>query len=254
MSMSRRQEVREKQRRQQRTNRILAILGISVVALLVVGAMVLATLGRAAGKIIPPVAITRPQVSFNTVGSPNAPVKIIEYADFQCPYCKHFYTDTESQIIDAYIKSGKASLEYQPVVLVGSESSRAAEAAYCAGDQEKFWDMHDIIYTNQGAENSGALRDEVLTALAENIKLDMTKFNDCFSSGKYKSKVDQGMQIAIQNIHTASNFNDVVSTEKYPADGLSTPTFMVNGTMVAGAQPFANFQQKIEAALAAAGK
>lgn len=254
MSMSRRQEVREKQRRQERTNRFLAIGGISIVAVLIVGAMVLQTLPRAIGTILTPVAITRPQISANTMGNPNAPVKIIEYADFQCPYCRDFYKNTEAQIIDAYVKTGKVYVEYVPVVIVGTESSRAAEAAYCAGDQEKFWDMHDILYTNQGAENSGALRDDRLRAFADTIKLDMTKFNDCFDGGKYKSKVDQGMQLAIQTIHTAANFNDVVTADKYPPQGLSTPTFMVNNTMVAGAQPFANFQQKIEAALAAAGK
>lgn len=235
--MSKRQEVRDKQRRQERLNRILAITVISLLAVIVVGLMVSQSLPRALGTVITPDAITRPQANFNTTGDPNAPVKIVEYADFQCPFCKNFYKDTEKQIIDAYVSTGKVFIEYHSFGgFIGAESARAAEAAYCAGDQGKFWDMHDILYTNQGAENSGALKDDRLKQLAESIKLDMTKFNDCFNSGKQKSRVTQ----------------DGIDAQK--AGVSSTPSFIVNGELIQGAQPFATFQQKIEAALAAAGK
>jgi protein-disulfide isomerase len=91
--------------------------------------------------------------------------------------------------------------------------------------------MHDILYTNQGAENSGALSDTRIKDLAEHIKLDMTKFNACFG-GAYRSKVLQDGQDA-----KAAGVN-------------STPSFVVNGKLVTGAQPFSVFQQEIEAALA----
>src|SRR6185369_13386356 len=123
-----------------------------------------------------------------------------------------------------------------------------------AGDQGKFWEMHDILYANQGAENSGALNDNRIKDLADYIKLDMTKFNECFNNGKYKDKVAQGNQEAIKNIHAAPNFAEIVSKTGYTSEGLSTPTFLINGAMLPGAGSFADFQKFIEAALAAAGK
>jgi protein-disulfide isomerase len=248
--MSKRQEIRDKQRRKEMTNRILTIIGISVAAVLLVGIIIWPLLPQALGEIKPLAAHPHPQAKLNGMGDPNAPVKMIEYADFQCPFCGNFFTSTESQIIETYVKTGKVYLEYQPVVVVGPESVRAGEAAWCAGDQDKFWDMHDMLFGNQIAENAGWFRDARLSKFAEMIGLDMAKFNDCFGGGKYKSKVNLAIQDAIKNIHTASNFNDVMTKENYPADGLSTPTFMINNTMVAGAQPFASFQAVIDAALA----
>lgn len=235
--VSKRQQIRDKHRRQERTTRILAITGVSVIAILVVGFMVLASLPRAIGEIIKPVAITRPQVKLNTMGNPEAPVKIIEYADFQCPYCKHFYTDTEAKLIDTYVKTGKVYYEYHSFGnFLGAESGRAAEAAYCAADQGKFWEMHDLLYTNQGAENSGALRDDKLKAFGEYLKLDTAKFNECLANGKHKTQVAEDGA----NAQTAG-----VS---------STPSFLINGELVKGAEPFATFQQKIDAILAKTGK
>jgi len=235
--MSKRQEIRDKQRRNERTQRIVLIGAVSLLALVIVGIMVWATLPRSVGEVLNASPMARPQVNFNAMGNPNAPVKIVEYADFQCPYCKNFYTDTEEQIIEAYIKTGKVYFEYFSFAnFIGEESARAAEAAYCAGDQGKFWEMHDIIYTNQGAERSGALRDDRLRAFAERIELDTNTFSACFNNGKYKSKVTQ----------------DGVNAQQ--AGVASTPSFLVNGTLIKGAQPFSVFQQTIDAALAAAGQ
>ncbi len=234
---SKRQEIREKHRRNEKAQRIIWISVITIFALLVVFIMVSSSLPRAVGEVLDAPPMTRPQVNFNAMGDPNAPVKITEYADFQCPFCRDFYTDTEEQIIEAYIKTGKVYFEYFSFgSFIGTESARAAEAAYCAGDQGKFWEMHDIVYTNQGAERSGALRDERLKAFAERIKLDTTKFNECFNGGKYKARVSQ----------------DGVAAQQ--AGITSTPSFLVNGTLIKGAQPFAAFQQAVDAALAAAGK
>jgi protein-disulfide isomerase len=252
--MSKRQEIREKHRRNERTQRFVWIGLIVLAALLIAGIMVYATLPRAVGKILEPTLIAHPQANFNAMGDPNAPVKLIEYADFQCPFCLRFSKDTEAQIVETYVATGKVYFEYDAVVVVGAESSRAAEGAYCAGDQGKFWEMHDILFANQGAENSGAMNDTRIAAFAEHMGVDMPKFNECFSSGKYKSKVTGGMQDAIQKIHAASNFAEIVAAQQYTTSGLSTPTFLINDKMVAGAQGFANFQQVIEAALAAAGK
>jgi len=229
--MSKRQELREKRARQERNQRIMIIVGVSVVALAVALLLILPTL-QPVGNIAQHPAMNRPQVKFNAMGNPNAPVKIIEYSDFQCPYCGQFVLKTEQQIIDAYIATGKVYFEYHSFGdFIGAESVRAAEAAYCAGDQEKFWEMHDIIFANQTGENVGAFTDKRLTAFAENIGLDKAKFNECFTSGKYANQVKQ----------------DGVEAAK--AGVKATPSFVINGKLLEGAQPFSEFQKEIEALL-----
>lgn len=232
--MSKRQEMREKHRQRERIQRILTIGIIAIVAVLVVGAMAWSTLPQAVGEIQAPDPITRSRVDFNTMGDPNAPVKIIEYADFQCPFCRNFTEDTEKQLVEAYINTGKVYFEYRSFAnFIGEESARAAEAAYCAGDQGKFWEMHDVIYANQGAERSGALRDQRLKAFAAYIKLDVTAFNECFDGGKHKARVSKD------------------GADARTATVSSTPSFFVNGELIKGAQPFSIFQQTIDALLAA---
>jgi protein-disulfide isomerase len=229
--MSKRQELREKHARQERNQRILIIVGVAVIAIAVALFLILPTL-MPVGTIAEHPLMNRPQVNLNGMGDPNAPVKIIEYSDFQCPYCARFTLDTEQQLIDAYIATGKVYFEYHSFgSFIGQESVRAAEAAYCAGDQNKFWEMHDIIFANQSAENSGAFTDQRLTAFANKLGVDMAKFNDCFTSGKYASKVSQD------------------GVDAQAAGVTATPSFLVNGTLMEGAKPFSDFQTQIEALL-----
>ena len=234
--MGKRQELREKRRQQERVQRIGIIVTFVVLAVIVVGGVVLSQ--QPAQGMVKPILISRPQVNVNATGDPKAPVKVIEYADFQCPYCMNFWRDTEAQIIDTYVKTGKVYLEFHSFgSFLGAESARAAEGAYCAGDQGKFWDMHDSLFTNQGPENANSLADNRIVAIAQVVPgLDMGKFNDCFTSGKYAGKVIQDGDAAQQ------------------AGVTSTPTFFINGTKVEGAQPFSTFQKDIDAALATAGK
>jgi protein-disulfide isomerase len=235
--MSKRQEVREKQQQRERVQRIIAVVALVAFALMVVGIVVVSSMPKPEAPIVAAEPLARPQVDFNATGDPNAPVKVIEYSDFQCPYCKNFYKDTEKQIIDIYVKTGKVYFQYFTFGnYIGVESGRAALAVYCAGDQGKFWEMHDALFTNQPAENAGIITDTWLKRLAESIKLDMTAFKACYDSGKYKDRITQ----------------DGVNATK--AGISSTPSFLVNGKLIKGAQPFATFQQEIEAALVAAGK
>lgn len=88
-------------------------------------------------------------------GNANAPVTIVEFADFQCPFCERFYTQTEKQIIDTYVKTGKAKFIFRNYAFLGPDSTTAAEAAYCANEQGKFWQFHNFMYEHQGQENSG---------------------------------------------------------------------------------------------------
>jgi len=234
--MSKRQELRAKREHQEQIQRIIIgsiiILGAALLAL----ALIWPNL-KPIGEVTVPAAKTRPMVDFNTMGDKNAPVTIVEYSDFQCPYCANFSNQTEQQLIDAFIATGKVRFVYRSYgEFIGPESSRTAEAAYCAGDQGKFWEMHDIIFANQNGENVGNFNDRKIVAFAEKIGLDMGQFNDCFNSNKYADQVTQdgvdGQQAGVK----------------------ATPSFTINGTLFEGAQPIGAFQTTIEAALAAAGK
>ncbi len=230
--MSKRQQLREKHRQQERLQRIGLVFVMALIGVTVVGWVIAAQ--RPVEGIVQVTPMPRPQAKFNAAGNPDAPVKIIEYSDFQCPYCRNFWRDTEEQLIDQYVKTGKVYFEYRSVGLfIGPDSARAAEAAYCAGDQEKFWEMHDTIFANQGAENAGVLDDAHLNAFARLIGLDMTQFSGCFE-GKYSSRVAQDKVDA-----AAAGIN-------------STPSFLINGKLVAGYLTFEKIQQEIDAALAAA--
>ncbi|HEX8993566.1 MAG TPA: DsbA family protein [Anaerolineales bacterium] len=173
-----------------------------------------------------------PPQNANTMGDPKAPVKIIEYADFQCPYCRAFWQETEPQIVATYVKTGKVYYEYRSVgAFIGPESASAAEAAYCAGDQGKFWQYHDLLYTNWTGENVGDFSSANLRKFATSLGLDQTAFNACLSSGKYV----QRLQADVTNARSAGV--------------RATPSFLINGKLIKGAQPFSVFQQAIEAAL-----
>ena len=168
----------------------------------------------------------------NTMGDPHAPVKIVEYADFQCPYCMRYSQQTEPQIIDQYVKSGKVFYEYRSVgAFLGPESGAAAQAAYCAGDQGKFWEYHNTLFANWTGENVGDFTNDNLQKYAASLGLDKALFNDCLSSGKYASRLDEDMKSA------------------QAAGVRATPSFVINGRLVEGALPFADFQQVIESAL-----
>ncbi len=164
-------------------------------------------------------------------GDPNAPVTIIEFGDFQCPYCGRFAATTEAQIDEQYIQSGRARFGYWNFAFLGSESNWAAEAAECAADQDKFWEYHDILYSSQSGENQGAFNKDNLKKFAEDLDLDTNVFNECLDSGKYT-------QLIQDESRTASSLGV-----------RSTPTFLINGQPVVGAQPFEIFQQTIESLL-----
>ena len=165
------------------------------------------------------------------LGSPAAKVAIIEYGDFQCPFCGKFFKTTERQIIETYIKSGKAAFLWRDFAFLGEESFRAAEAARCAGEQKKFWEYHDHIFNNQKGENEGAFADTVLKKFAKELGLNETTFNSCLDSKKYRKQVEE-------------------QSDEGRAFGVSgTPATFVNGFLISGAVPFATFQQAIEAEL-----
>jgi protein-disulfide isomerase len=253
--MSKRQEMREKRSRQQRNNRIIAIVVISIGALFLAFLLIYPNL-KPVGQIATLQPNPRPQANKNSMGDPNAPVKIVEYSDFQCPYCRQFWQDTEAQIVENYVKTGKVYFTYHSMGNFVSdngnrannanntESQDAAQAAYCAGDQNKFWEYHDMLFTNWNGEDQGAFVRKRLDTFAQTIGLDTAAFKACMDNNKFADQVKQDAVDGEKAITTAPN---------YDGSGFGTPAFIINGKLVDGAQAFSVFQQEIDAALAAAG-
>ena len=176
--------------------------------------------------------IPRTLTQSNTMGDPNAPVYIVEFGDFQCPYCLRFWSQTEPQLIEEYVNTGKVYFEYRSVgEFLGPESAWAAEGAYCAGDQEKFWEFHDTLYTNWTGENVGDYTKDKLVQYAKTLDLDTDEFKSCIDDGRHAATVEQ----------------DAADAEA--AGAYSTPTFFINGVKVEGAQPFEIMKKYIEDAL-----
>ena len=242
--MSRRQLRRQQIRRTQTRNRLTTIGCVTIVAAVAAFFLIYPNL-KPVGGIATAEPFPRPQAQANTAGDPDAPIRIEEFSDFQCPFCARFYQDTERQLVDAYVATGKVQFVYRSFGLgIGPESEAAAEAAYCAGDQDRFWEMHDIIFANQTAENVGDYTDRRLRAFAETIGLEMSEFGSCFDSGKYSDQVNQDLRDG-----QAAGVN-------------ATPTFIITYTVggetrtrtIAGAHPFTEFQTQIDAALAEMGE
>ncbi len=165
------------------------------------------------------------------MGDPDAPVTIIEFADFQCPYCGRFFAETKPQIDEQYMQSGEVRFAYFNFAFLGPESNWAAEAAECASDQNKFWEYHDKLYASQAGENQGAFNKDNLKKFAEELALDTSTFDQCLDSGKYTQLVQDESSLA-SSIGVRS-----------------TPTFLINGQAVVGAQPYEIFQQTIDSLL-----
>jgi len=245
-SDSKRQSIRERRRKKQRQQRLTVILVITAVALVLVGLAFLPKVIEAltpVGDIVVPEPILRSVVDFNTMGNPNAPVVMVEYSDFQCPFCKRYADETESLIIENHVETGEVyyirrsfgNYISDNLKLGRTESIDSAEAAYCAGDQEKYWEYKDILFANWLGEDAGSYTEKRLMAMAEAINLDMDPFRSCFTDHKYRELAQQ----------------DRIDGTK---EGItSTPGFLINGKYIAGAQPYPVFAQEIQAALAASG-
>jgi len=239
-------EERLKRERQQRGRLILYIIGGVILIVLGIVALNYFTNKSKAANLPAIVQITpkaRPQEDRNNIGDPNAKVKIVEYSDFQCPYCKEFADNTLQSIIDNYVTTGKVyftsrsmgNFVSQNIGGIGTESRDAAEAAYCAADQGKYWEFGEAAFANWQGEEVGSFSPARLKAIAQMLGLDMNQFNSCVSSNKYQNQVDQD------------------EADGKAAGVTGTPSFVINGKLVTGALPFAQFQSEIEAALQSAG-
>lgn len=174
---------KEQEARRTRVYTILAALG--AVLVVVVLLFVFARQGEAGPPVAtaPALAETIP-VDGRTMGDPNAPVKVLEYGDYQCPGCGNFNKKVKPDLIKDYVETGKVFFEFRDYAFIGAESKLAAEAAVCAADQNKFWAFHDTVFANQGHENAGSLSADRLRTMAETIGLDMAAYDACLKTDK----------------------------------------------------------------------
>jgi protein-disulfide isomerase len=163
-----------------------------------------------------------------SIGPADAPVTIIEFSDFQCPYCTRFRDETLDQILDTYGDEVRFVYRDFPLTSMHQYSLGAAVAAECADDQGMFWEMHDMIFANQSALDSESLR-----GYAEDLGLDMDAFDDCVADDSTRDEV----------------LADLADGQSYGVQG--TPSFFINGQLLVGAQPFTAFQNIIDQELAA---
>jgi protein-disulfide isomerase len=197
---------RYQKRRKSKFSSLLPVIIVVAAAFIILGFLIIPSLIKPTTQSI---------VSDKTsLGVATAPVKVEEFGDYQCPACGAFFVNIEPGLVSNYINTGKVYFTFTPFSFIGQESFQAAQAAYCAMDQNKFWDFHDMLYNNQKGENTGGFSNANLEGFAQKLDLDMTQFKTCFEGGKYNQQVQdnvvRGNSLLIQ----------------------STPSFLVDGKLV----------------------
>ncbi|MGH8611376.1 MAG: DsbA family protein [Gammaproteobacteria bacterium] len=159
---------------------------------------------------------------------------MIEFSDYQCPYCKRFSNTTLPVLKAEYIDTGKIRYVFRdfPLEQRHGQARKAAEAAHCAGDQGKYWEMHDIIFRNQQA-----LQDAKLKAYARNLGLNPTTFDGCLDTDKYTDEVKKDFEDGV-----------TAGVQGTPAFfiGKLRPDNRIHGTLISGAQSITVFRQEID--------
>ena len=216
-------------------NKKVLILGVIVIAIIAGVAASLSTstsetvnldMGRTHGTIS--TAMGSP-----ILGDPSAPITIVEFGDYQCHQCFNWFHNTKPELTRDYIETGKVNLVFVDLAFLGSDSPKAAQASYCAEDQEMYWDYHDLLYASQESTIDGGWADsERLKAFAFSLGLDMELFESCLDSGKYSKRVQYNIQQA----------------RDHGVRG--TPGFFIVGPdgqqQLGGAQPFSVFKQILD--------
>ncbi len=174
------------------------------------------------------------------IGNPDAPITIVEFSDFQCPFCARFHTQTLPSILEEYIEQDKVKLVFRdfPIQRIHPNALPASIAAQCANDQDKFREMHDILFEKQNEWNRMETTDalSLFSQYASEMQLDQESFDSCLTSGK----------------HIAEIRNDLDDGHEYGVTG--TPGFFIGNDQIGyvelkGAQPFESFKKVIDAQL-----
>jgi len=169
----------------------------------------------------------------HTLGSDNAPITIIEFGDYQCPFCGEWYQQTSPTLNEKYIQTGKVQLIYVDYPFLGADSYPTSYASFCAEEQGMYWEFHDILFVNQGNTNDGWASPDNIREFAQDIDLDMDQYDQCVSSTTYKQTLEDNLQIGRE--HGVSQ----------------TPTFIVLNDKgqfqkIEGKQPLSVFDDIIE--------
>lgn len=230
--MNSKQAIQERRRKRQRQNNIIVWIMAGGV-ILVVGAIVYSIIST--NQVVVPEVKTYQQEGLSGLGNPDAPVIIQEFSDFGCSHCASFAMETKKLIEEEFIDTGIVYLEYHSVggMLGSAATLQAAEAAYCAGEQEKFWNYHDLIFSNQLNlfSNRASDNSKKLLQFAEILNLDLDQFETCLVNRTYQSLAAADESLARQNSISG------------------TPSFLVNGMLLRGNQPIENFRSAIQDAL-----
>jgi len=182
-----------------------------------------------------PEATSEPLVPLDddpVLGSPDAPVTIIEYSEYLCSFCRRFALETLPLIEEEYIDTGLAKLVFRDFIVHGQSAVAIAMVAECAADQGKFWEMHTFLWerTEQWSESEDILA--TFQGYADELGMDTEEFTTCLTEGRTVDRIIEDYNIGVQ-------------------DGVTgTPAFFVNGTPIRGALPFEEFQRVIEEELA----
>lgn len=179
-----------------------------------------------------------PQVGM-VLGQPNAKVKLLEFADLQCPYCKRYAEEVLPQVIENQVRTGKARLDYRTFTIIDPNSIPAAEAAIAAGKQGRGWNYVEIFYRNQGEEGTDYASDEFLTAIAKTARVpDIARWNRDRKSAAVQAEVEEA------------------TAEAEGLDFEGTPSFAVQGPGTQGLEALGRLDstEAIEEAISAAAE
>lgn len=233
--MSKREEIRDRRRKEQRRRMLRLITWIAVAA---VGVFLLIFLQTQLSlrNIVMPEVYPYQNTDGRAIGDPNAPVVIELFSDFQCSACDLFHDQTTQALVESYVDTGQVYLIYRhfPVIdqnTARKESHDAALASMCAGEQGMFWEYHDVLFENRTGENIGAFIPARLEQFAENLGLDMEQFNTCVGENRYRAEIDADL------------------AEGQAVGVSATPSLVINGTLYVGAYPMAEVTSFIEAEL-----
>lgn len=162
------------------------------------------------------------------LGNLDAKVSVVEFADFQCPFCGKYHQTIFPTLKEKYLDTGKVRFIYVDYAFLGQESLDAAEAGKCAAEQNKFWLYHDYLFQNQQGENQGAFDTANLKSFAGKLGLNTAQFNDCLDSHKYKKAVA----------------DEMTQGARFGVKG--TPATFINDFFISGLQGLSYFENRIE--------
>ena len=167
-----------------------------------------------------------PTEGYPSLGPSDAPITIVEFSDFQCPFCRRFHDETYQALLDAYPNQIRFVYRNLPLTSIHPNAMPSAVASLCANDQNAYWEFHEKLFSSESLEEATFIQ------YATDLNLNVDEFTACLSSGSHDAFIQEDMDFAL---------------------GLgvqSTPTFFVNGLAIVGAQPLSSFQQLIDKEMA----